>query len=370
MQNNQRAAREALSFLVSHVRNDWSYPDVPPPRCGSDEEIRDVDEFRERYYGSSASASSEEEEAGADIRTATSHIGSGETGGSAAAGPSSGTVAANPYKFDSPESVGDAVERRRRARRRKLRMRQREEMGWNEGMRVFIERQEIWTGAATVRRHRVRVQKSLREQTRKHGEGRADMELDTTDYDDEDAQRPREEAQTSTVSHPPCPIVSPDESQAQKPGGNDDSDEFLAPLAPLAPRFLPDNPIRASIKPSVYSDIYSNIVVRSKTPSVPINLSDMTRALVAGWKSAGEWPPKANPIDPLPGSRRKAGAGTASSSRTAPGATRGEGATADGQFLSHHPHVKKGVDSVKKMLHLNGLGHHHGHHEDGAGRGH
>ncbi|KAF2272914.1 uncharacterized protein EI97DRAFT_351650, partial [Westerdykella ornata] len=308
MQNNQKAAREARRFLDSHVRSDWSYPDVPPPRSGSDEEIRDVEEFRERYYGSSASD--------ATFLAPLPH--------------------ANPYKFESPESVGDAVERRRRARRRKLRVRQQEEMAWNEGMKVFIERQEVWTGAATVRRHRARL--------------------------------PHEGAQSTGGPGPPDGSASLDGSQGQHHTGDDTSDESVVSLAPLAPRLLADNPIRTSIRPSVYQDIYANIVVRGRPPSVPVNLSDMTRALVQGWKGAGEWPPKANPIDPLPGGRRKAGVGAAgSSSRGGTGAGKGEGVAGEGQFLSHHPHVKKGVDSVKRMLHLNGLGHHHHHgHQEGG----
>ncbi|KAL9033531.1 MAG: hypothetical protein Q9214_007469, partial [Letrouitia sp. 1 TL-2023] len=49
----------------------------------------------------------------------------------------------DPYKFDSPESVGNTVEARGWKRRRLIQ----EEMQWNEGLRHFVERRDAWTGA-------------------------------------------------------------------------------------------------------------------------------------------------------------------------------------------------------------------------------
>ncbi|KAK8230188.1 hypothetical protein BKA81DRAFT_283249, partial [Phyllosticta paracitricarpa] len=112
------------------------------------------------------------------------------------------------------------------------------------------------------------------------------------------------------------------------------------PPLPVAPRLLPHNPIRDSITPRSYPDIYSKIVLQSQTPKVPINLKDMTTALVSGWKADGEWPPKPSPADPLVGAARN------SNSKT--GRIPGAG------FLSHHPHVKRGVDSVRKVFRLSG----------------
>lgn len=66
--------------------------------------------------------------------------------------------------------------------------------------------------------------------------------------------------------------------------------ETLLPIPP--PLLPPANPMRASINPTLYNSIYEKVVVNSLQPSCPINLSDMIRACVSGWKRDGEWPPR------------------------------------------------------------------------------
>jgi hypothetical protein len=66
----------------------------------------------------------------------------------------------------------------------------------------------------------------------------------------------------------------------------------------------------------------------------------MTKALVQGWKESDEWPPRAALLDPLIGKKRSL-----------------TGAAANGQhggFIGRHPHLEKSVDSVKRILHING----------------
>ncbi|KAF2470614.1 uncharacterized protein BDR25DRAFT_225070 [Lindgomyces ingoldianus] len=259
METNQSASRAARRFLVDRVRDDWDWPNAPECWSASDEEVRGVSEFRERYYGTTSSSE-----------------------------PDSETDATNPYKFDSPDSIGAALESKAEARKRKRRMAIESEMAWNEGLSCFVVRRDVWTGAAAVRRY---------------GTNRATRGSNATD-----------------------------------------------PRVPLATPMLANNSIRNSITPKIYSDIYNKIVVSSRTPSVPINLSDMTRALVQGWKDNGEWPPKAGPLDPLAGRKRAAIVGVKMD----------KGVLHTEEFLSHHPHVKKGMDSVKRMLHLNGHHHEHG----------
>ncbi|KAF2090362.1 hypothetical protein K490DRAFT_35701 [Saccharata proteae CBS 121410] len=191
------------------------------------------------------------------------------------------------YKFNSPDCVGvvqqDEGERRREARKRKRRRVLEEEMQWNEGMVCFVRRRDAWTGATSVRKY---------------------------------ARRRSRTAATAAE-----------------------------PLVPLAAPLLAQNPIRQSITPRVYPDIYSKIVVASQTPKVPINLADMTRALVQGWKDDGEWPPRPAPLDPLMGRKREAGA------------AKGIAGMKHGQdFLAQHPHVKRGVDSVKRVFRLSSSG--------------
>ncbi|CEL00629.1 hypothetical protein ASPCAL00227 [Aspergillus calidoustus] len=71
------------------------------------------------------------------------------------------------------------------------------------------------------------------------------------------------------------------------------TDAFDDPLIPVVPSLIStSNPIRASITPSMYPSIYSKVVLQGLTPTVPINLADMTKAMVQGWKADGQWPPK------------------------------------------------------------------------------
>jgi hypothetical protein len=61
----------------------------------------------------------------------------------------------------------------------------------------------------------------------------------------------------------------------------------------VAPPFISDeNPVRATINPAIYPSIYSKVVVQGMTPTVPVNLAHLTKAMVQGWKSDGQWPPK------------------------------------------------------------------------------
>ncbi|KAF2636460.1 hypothetical protein P280DRAFT_151893 [Massarina eburnea CBS 473.64] len=300
MQTDQSAASSARRFLHENIRNDWEWPDVPPCREASDEEVRSVSSFRERYYGTSSPGSSEEEE-----------------------GTEQG-----PYQFDSPDSIGETVERKAERRKRKKRQALAEEMKENAGLRMFVQQRDRWTGADSVRKYGTPARKEqAAPQTNPAG---------ATDGD-EASPAASLEASSSDASTPandsclnPCDILPPP----------DDA------LIPVAPTLLANNSIRKSITPKTYADIYSKIVLQSRTPSVPINLADMSKVLVQGWKESGEWPPRAAPLDPLAGKKRAlAGISLVGKTET----------TAE-PFLSHHPHLQKGVEGMKKMLHFGGGG--------------
>jgi hypothetical protein len=284
MEDNLSAARASRRYLEERLRNDWEYPEVPAVWSASDEEVRDAAGFRERYYGESESGDSDQEDEGA-----------------------------GPYRFDNPESIGDAVASTREARRRRRKERLEREMKDNEGLRIWVERRDVWTGAASVRKYGTSRQRH--------------------------AHRPSSAAGYSSEEHAVTPTGSESHSIAS---AQDTSD-----LVPVAPRILPDNPIRASITPKAYKDIFQKIVVSSRTPSVPINLADMTKALVQGWKDTDEWPPRVGAPDPLAGKKRSV-TGAASHGH-------------EGGFIARHPHLGKSVDGMKRILHLNG---HHEHGQD------
>ena len=286
MEHSQTAARAARRFLTDRVRSDWDWPSIPECWSASDEEVRGISEFRERYYGTSSS----ETDATSD----------------------------DPYQFDSPDSIGDAVERKLRARKRRRRVAMEEEAKWNKGLACFVARQEAWTGAAAVKKYG----------TNRPPKGGEILHGDKT------------VTPTSVSSDPPSVLTS--SMVLEVPSSNNS----IEPLLPVALPLLSGNTIRSSITSKTYPDIYNKIVVTSRTPLVPINLADMTKALVQGWKDNGEWPPKATPLDPLAGRKR-----ALANARLEDG---------DGQFLSHHPHVKKGMESVKRIFHLNGNTHENG----------
>jgi hypothetical protein len=289
MENNLTAARASRRFLEERLRNDWQYPDVPAIWSASDEEVRDAVEFRERYYGESESGDSDNEDEGD-----------------------------GPYKFDNPDSIAVAVASTRDARRKRRRERMEREMKENEGLRIWVERRDTWTGATSVKKYGTSRQRQPDRSTSAEG--------------------------YSSEEHAPTPSGS--ESQSLHSAPQDTSD-----LVPVAPRLLDENPIRASITPKTYRDIYQKIVVSSRTPSVPINLADMTKALVQGWKDSDEWPPRAGAVDPLAGKKRPS-TGTASNGHQA-------------GFIHRHPHLEKSVDGMKKILHLNAH-HEHAHENEQA----
>jgi hypothetical protein len=276
MENNQTAARAARRFLTERVRDDWDWPSLPEYWSASDEEVRNATHFRERYYGSTSDLESEPEGAPAD-----------------------------PYKFDSPDAIGTALESRAEGLKRKRRADLEAEMGWNEGLAQFVRRRDAWTGVDSVRRY---------------GTHRLAANLSEGD----------------SASTPNSGMLSDSSST-----NNIANSAPVDALVPVAVPMLAGNPIREKIDTRRYHDIYEKVVLTSRSPTVPINLADMTRALVQGWKENGEWPPKAGPLDPLAGRKKGALAGLK--------IDHGEG-----PFLAHHPHMKKGVDSVRRIFHLNG----------------
>ena len=292
MESNQTASREARRFLAERVRDDWDWPNTPHLWSDSIEEVRGVTEFRERYYGTTSGSEAETEpdtNAGID-----------------------------PYKFDSPDSIAVAVESKLEDRKRKRKAMLEEEMYWNEGVACFVQRRNAWTGATAVKKYNMNKR-------------------------------------ISTISLPGIKMTN-DITNSEESSHNDSNitlstsqfTQDLESLAPIARPLLPHNPIRDSISPKTYPEIYSKVVISSRSPSVPINLTDMTRALVQGWKENGEWPPRAGPLDPLAG-RRKGAMGAAK--RENDGATKAHGEEA---FLAHHPHMKKGMESVKRIFRLSG----------------
>lgn len=81
--------------------------------------------------------------------------------------------------------------------------------------------------------------------------------------------------------------------------GDDNGYYSVETLVPLAPPILPPtNPLRASITPANYLQLYEKVIINSMQPSCPVNLADMVAACITGWKRDGEWPPRSAYLAP------------------------------------------------------------------------
>ncbi|KAM0720044.1 hypothetical protein Q7P37_004179 [Cladosporium fusiforme] len=287
----QSEIREARRMLQGRVRNDWDYPVLPKwqkperektPQQNDDEatvagfkfhaqpeaiEHQEPLEWRERDYASSDENSGDDE---AEI---------------AAMRESSAKKTKGLHKFDGPDTVAQEISNRRLARKRKRKELLEEEMAWNDGLSHWTVRREAWSGAKTTDQVR-----SLQE--RRVDEAKADSASASASA----GSTPR----TSTSS------ASAQATSTSTSATSPDADINVAGmsitppshmLVPVVPKILPNHPIRKKISPSMYPEIYNKIIVQARTPSVPINLSTMIRALVQGWKDDGEWPPKPGPIE-------------------------------------------------------------------------
>ncbi|RDL40243.1 uncharacterized protein BP5553_00222 [Venustampulla echinocandica] len=170
----------------------------------------------------------------------------------------------SPFRFENPDEVGETIKRGELDRKRRRKRRLREEMAWSDGLRCFVERRDAWTGARQVPRP---------------------------------SADPEKRASLSSGDGSSTAIENDDEDEWE----DDDTEIPIAP--PLLP---PANAMRASIKPDAYNTIYDKVILQQLTPTCPMNLKDVTRACVQGWKRDGEWPPKAGPIEPPAAKKKKA----------------------------------------------------------------
>ena len=227
----------------------------------------------------------------------------------------------DPYKYDTPDSVAEWREGRKRQRRGRFL----EEVNWNEGLRTFVDRRNAWTGARFTSSASV----SGVEMAAESGDARlpssAGLESGSQTHDNF----------TNTTLADFLSSPSP-------------ASELLPLPAPIIP---PSNPIRASITPAAYTHIYNKVIVEGTTPKIPINLADMTKAITEGWKANGEWPPMVKVAEVVPIARRRkktVGHG---------GDKQMDQAVGSGQGRSRRKSLTmRGVGRVKKALGLKGDG--------------
>lgn len=248
----------------------------------------------------------------------------------------------SPFKFDTPDSIGQAVNASNIAGKTRRRREIRKEAAWNDGLACFEARRNAWT-QAKVARARPKPPSPVSPSSPRKG-------LFWRTHTHTSSNNGHTAASPASVTSPLTPVTTtnsqPDAIQAH-PGsggsGNSTPNDNLSPktsrsdhlhneplqseqlpvetLLPIAPPLLPPaNPMRASITPALYSSIYEKVVVHSLQPSCPINLGDMVRACVAGWKRDGEWPPRVTGPEPaaLVAVKRRKSATTATAAPPSP----------------------------------------------------
>ncbi|KAM0287938.1 hypothetical protein ACHAQH_000003 [Verticillium albo-atrum] len=279
----------------------------------------------------------------------------------------------SPFRFDTPEAIGAAVKASVADKQAQRRRAVREEVQWNEGLACFEARRNAWTGAKTVRVRQkpVSPSTSFASLSPKRLFQRASLPPSPANHNSPPQQRRSNDASTTTSDGSDSKDGTRDltaqrskdssRSMTSAPSTASYQIETLLPLAP--PLLPPNNPMRASITPAVYLSLYEKVILHTLTPSCPVNLSDMIRACVTGWKRDGEWPPRPAPADPmsLVAVRKKKRASTGAGDGS--GATRrmsfgflGRGGGGEKGGAEEGKGVVKGIrGSLQRVL---GIGHH------------
>ncbi|KAI1159562.1 hypothetical protein F5B18DRAFT_580653 [Nemania serpens] len=215
------------------------------------------------------------------------------------------------YRFETPDAVGSTLKATELARSAKRRRAVRAEAEWNSGLACFTARRDAWTGARVVRiRPKAAESASTSPTTRRLSFWRLSSSSSPSS--------PTESPPGSTVgtaslspsgtrtSGDTTALSSVDTEPKELKNKRGLSQYPVQTLLPIPPPLLPaGNPMRASITPASYAAIYDKITVHAMTPACPINLADVLRACVVGWKRDGEWPPRLAEAPPVVAVRKK-----------------------------------------------------------------
>lgn len=211
------------------------------------------------------------------------------------------------YRFDSPDAVGTSVKAAALAGSAKRRKAVRDEMEWNDGLACFNARRDAWTGAKAARvRPKVVSPATTSPATRRLSfwGHLATSPSPSSPTESVGVTTPLSPSGTRTSGDTTCVASSDADAKEVKP--KDTSAYPVETLIPIPQPLLPPaTPMRASITPAAYSTIYDKIVLQSATPSCPVNLGDVVRSCVAGWKRDGEWPPRATEPPPVVAVRKR-----------------------------------------------------------------
>ena len=271
------ASKEAKRYLLSVVRDDWEYPSLPVKRPYTPTSKEPVSYCRR-------------EDGLSDVESDNS--------------PHKRRSRNDPYKFENPEAVADYVNERRAKRRRLIQ----EELSWNLGLKNWTHQRDAWTGAVKQNPLHVSSDINTHADTKPqlsstlHQRSTSDSTTDdsinwplsphsptpenSSSIDSVDFQQPH----SSKLPGLPQFSNSTSKPLTQTPPATDYSISSEPYLPIYAPLFPATHILRSRISPPAYPTIYSKVVLQSLAPNIPIPLTDMTRALVQGWKTEGNWP--------------------------------------------------------------------------------
>ncbi|KAK2612825.1 hypothetical protein QQS21_001105 [Conoideocrella luteorostrata] len=217
-----------------------------------------------------------------------------------------------PVRIDGSNAVQSTSEEIVEAKKARRRRALREETSWNDGLACYEARRNAWTGARTVR---VRGKPVITPSTSPRSPRRFFFRRSMSGSPPGPAFAVLSHHGDITAAISDTSSVGKDTDKGLQKHLSIDSSasnsthrqtypvEILLPLGqPLLP---PSNPLRASISPTVYLSLYDKVILHNLQPACPINLSDMLRSCVAGWKRDGEWPPRPSAPEPMTITRKK-----------------------------------------------------------------
>ncbi|KAI0202538.1 hypothetical protein F4808DRAFT_65606 [Astrocystis sublimbata] len=221
-----------------------------------------------------------------------------------------------PYRFETPDAVGSTVKATELARSAKQRRAARAEMEWNSGLACFSARRDAWTGARIVR-VRCKPMETITAESTSTSPTTKRLSFWRLSNSSPPLSPTHSPAASTAGTAPLSPsgtrtsadttaVSSVDTDPKEHQTKEDLSQYPVQTLLPIAEPLIPAaNIMRASIRPASYDSIYDKIVVQAMTPACPVNLADMLRACVVGWKRDGEWPPRPTEVPPVVAVRRK-----------------------------------------------------------------
>ncbi|CCU74179.1 unnamed protein product [Blumeria hordei] len=235
--NKQKRALRIL--LAEKVRNDWSFP--WPPAEDSISETQGISTFQGTDQQTSKFTECEWKERDEWLSNLS------DVGEKISSNASTLPLTPNsPIITLSNSSSIEKIEDSLRERRRIVKANYEKELLWNDGLRCFTARRDAWTQARVT-------------------------------------LRPELKSPTSSTQV--------DEENEEMDAGSKELELEVVLEIPIAPSIIPaDNFVRKSITPRAYSVIFDKVVMNSIVPTCPINLKDVIRSCVEGWKRNGEWP--------------------------------------------------------------------------------